>query len=480
MAHERFRSIIPWAFTLSASVLTGALIAGCGANNGSLAQGAGESAGSTSNSQSFSYNGSALESTISPVGASAGVSNTFFGMTIHHLASNTPGDSTGLTPFPAFQVSTFRFWDVANWSMLEPSDGQFDWTKMDGTITTAQQNGVSDFIFTFGDVPQWASTNTSDPCTGGEGPGSCAPPNMSAFDEFATNVVQRYCGAVKYYETWNEPNGAEFWDGTNAQLLTVAQHLYQIAKSPANCGCTNGVCSPNGGGNPNQVLMPSISHLSQADLNWLDSYLATAGTQYPYADIASFHGYGESNPENIVNDVSLLRQTLSKHGLSNLELWNTEASWGKETAPVDQDQASWLMRYHMAQIAAGVSRFVWYAYDNCNWGTLWSLSPCGNNQGAPDQLTVTGSAYDTIETWLIGATLTDCQQFQNGLWACELQRSGGYDAWMLWSSTGTNIVVPVPAESGFTLYRDWQNNVNTLPTQITVNEMPVLLENHDL
>ena len=105
-------------------------------------------------------------------------------------------------------------------------------------------------------------------------------------------------------------------------------------------------------------------------------------------------------------------------------------------------------------------------------------------QGPADpvnQLTVAGVAYGVLEQWLTGANLTQCQQYQNGLWACELQRSGGnYDAWMLWSSTGANISVPVPENFGLTVCRDWQNNVLTLPAQITVNQMPVLLENYDL
>ena len=117
------------------------------------------------------------------------------------------------------------------------------------------------------------------------------PPDMNAFDNFATQLVQRYCGTVKYYEPWNEPDNPQFWDGTDAQLLTIARHTYQIAKDPANCGCTNGVCSPNGGVNPNQVLLPPISGLGPGSIAWLNSYLASAGTSYPYADIAAFHGY---------------------------------------------------------------------------------------------------------------------------------------------------------------------------------------------
>lgn len=437
--------------------------------------------GTGTTSGSFTYGGSPLVNSLIPDNPSTPIPAQFFGMTIHNLASNSPGASASLTPFPSFPVSVMRFWDVAYWAMLEPSKGNFNWTKMDGTIKTATSNGVEDFIFTFGHVPQWASTTPSDPCAGGEGPGSCTAPEMHAFDDFATQLVQRYCGAVKYYETWNEPNAANFWDGNNTELLTVAKHLYQIAKDPSNCGCTNGICKPGGGPNPNEVILPSISSLDQASLGWLDSFLTTAGANYPYADIVSFHGYENgSPPENIAAQVQSFRQILKKDGLDNLQLWNTEASWGEETSAVDQKQASWLMRYHTVQLAVDVARFVWYAYDNCDWGTLWSISPCSNTQATPNMQTPPGMAYSVIETWLIGANLARCDQYQNGLWVCELKRTGDYNAWMVWSSTGANISVPTPKTFGLTVYRDWKNNVNTLPAVLTVDQMPVLLEDHDL
>ena len=423
---------------------------------------------------SFSYNGSSLENTFVPPDPTTPISSNFFGMTIHHTD----------TPFPAFPVSTFRFWDVAAWSTVEPSSGQFDWSHMDTSVAIGKTNGISDYIFTFGSVPAWASSNPSEPCTDGDGPGTCAPPDMTAFDDFTTQVVQRYCGTIKYYETWNEPNNSSYWSGTNAQLLTVAQHLYQIAKDPANCGCTNGVCAPNGGVNPNQVLMPPISRINLTNLTWLDTYLASTGAQYPYADVAAFHGYGsdadsDTDPEGIVTQVQSLNQILAKHGLSNLQLWNTEADWGSIT-PVGQQQASWLMRYHAALATTGVARFVWYAYDNCSWGTLWESHWCSDPQMPTGQLTEPGQAYAVIESWLSGANLPGCQEYGNGLWACELQRPGGYEAWMLWSSTGADISVPIRGNSGLTVYRDWQNNVNILPGELTVGQMPVLLENQDL
>jgi len=428
---------------------------------------------------SFAYSGSPLINTLVPPTPSTAIANTFFGMTIANLAPSSNNYVPGMTPFPSFPVSTLRLWDVAYWAVIDTYQGQNNWVKMDNSIAISQQHGVSDFVFTFGHVPAWASTSPSDPCTNGEGAGTCTFPNMGALDEFATQVVQRYCGKVKYYETWNEPDNPQFWDGTNAQMLTIAQNVNQIVKNPANCGCTNGSCSPNGGVNPNKVLMPPISGVASSQIDWLDSYLTAVDGPYAYADIATFHGYSDRGnpPEDFVSGVQSLQRTLAAHGLSNLELWNTEASWKSDSTYDDDQQASWLMRYHALQAALGVSRFIWYSYDNCSWGTLWSSPLCSDTQG---ELTEPGNAYGTIENWFIGAKLTHCQQYENGLWACELQRAGNYDAWMLWSSTGLNLSVTIPRNLGLTVYRDWHNNVVPLPAQLTVSQMPVLLENKDL
>ena len=124
---------------------------------------------------SFAYADSPIINTLAPANPSAAISSKFFGMTIANLAPNSTHATPGMTPFPVFPVSTLRLWDVVYWAMIESYQGQSNWTKMDNSIAIAQQNGVSDFIFTFGRVPAWASTNPTDPCTNGEGAGSCAP-----------------------------------------------------------------------------------------------------------------------------------------------------------------------------------------------------------------------------------------------------------------------------------------------------------------
>jgi hypothetical protein len=454
--------LIPVTFAISATLI------GCGRVTSSTNP-------SDSGVANFGYTGSPLAATVVPPNDAAAISGAYFGMTIHRLVTN-PVSSKAQVPFPAFPIHTFRLWDVVNWGTLEPAHGQYDWTTMDGTIATAKQNGVSDFIFTLGDTPTWASTNPADPCGSVAWLGSCDAPDMAAFDDFMTHMVRRYCGVVQYYETWNEPDLKIFWNGTDSQLANIASDLYQIAKDPANCGCTNGACSPGGGVNPNQVILPSISSINGPNLSWLDTYLAAKGPTYPYADVAAFHGYGYAKPENIVQGEAQLKETLARHGLSQLELWDTEASWGTTTTDDQEQEASWLMRFHMAQAVSGVSRFVWYAYDNCAWGTLWGPA-CQDSSDNWQGVRLPGEAYANVQGWIVGATLTHCEQYEDGLWACELQRAGGYEGWMLWVSNGTGRSVPISSKLQLTSYRDYRNNSTVLSGPIWVDQMPVIVEN---
>jgi hypothetical protein len=403
------------------------------------------------------------------------LSSSYFGMTIQNLAGSNPSTPT---PFPSFPLQTLRLWDVSYWSQLEPSSGQYNWTNLDNTIAVASHNGVNDYIFTLGHVPAWASSNPYD-ATCSEGYGTCDAPDINAFDSFLTTFVQRYCGVVKYYETWNEPDESGFWNGTNAQLLTIASHAYQITKDPANCGCQNGVCSPGGGANPNQVLLPPIGGLGEPSQIWLGGYLAAAGGNYPYADIAAFHGYGYGTPEGILQGVNLFEQTITPYGLGSLPVWNTEADWGPRAGSTAQtDEASWLMRYYTTQAATGVSRFIWYSYDNCAWGTLWGPACTSNDTPFDSQVGVrsAGVAYGVLENWLIGRTLDHCDQYQNGLWACQLDGPNNYTGWIVWSATSTSLAVASQTQS-LTDYHDWQNNVYPWSGSIMVSTLPILLEN---
>lgn len=448
-----------------------------------LANGCGTGSTSTqapAAAQNFSivYSASPVAQSLQPP-SSPLITNAYFGMHINNLA-NPALNSAQQTPFPAFSFSTMRLWDNVGWNSIETGRGTYDWTRMDGTIQKATANGVSDFVFTFGYVPPWASSNPSDPC-GGTYQGTCdAPSNLADLDSFANLLVQRYCGVVKYYETWNEPSDPGFWAGTNQQLLAITQSIYAAVKSPANCGCTGNTCSPGGGTNPNKVLMPPInSPTSDTAKQWLQSWLSYAGNPYPYADVATFHGYGyTANPEGLQNGVLYMRSTLAQYGMGSAELWNTEASWGDSAGLTEDEQASWVIRYQIVQAISGVSRFMWYAYDNCKWGTLWDSGSCKISNSAPGSREA-ATAYATAQQWLTGATVQSCEEHADGTWLCKLTRSGNYVAWAVWNSNGTAITLNASDMPGMAQYRDWQNQKTTVASSVEIGAMPILLENED-
>jgi polysaccharide biosynthesis protein PslG len=429
----------------------------------------------------FGYRSSPISFTLRAPATVGPIAATYFGLHIYNLAAVNPTQPGSLTPFPPFSFRTFRLWDVTPWAEIESSPGFFNWAKLDGTIKTATANGVTDFVFTFGHVPPWASSNPGGTCISATA-GSCYPPaKIADFDSFATHLVQRYCGVIQYYETWNEPSIRDFWAGTNAQLLTLTQHLYRIVKDPANCGCAHRLCSPGGGENPNKILLPSINTAAQSYAQqWLKQWLVFVGNPYPYADIATFHGYGyTADPEDIYQGVAFMRATLAQFGLGKAELWNTEASWSPLHTPATQTwQASWLMRYQIIQAAAGVSRFIWYAYDNCSWGTLWGPA-CGATPDSWTGIRAPGTAYSVVEEWLTGASVQYCEAHADGLWACRLTRSNGYVAWAVWNGRDVTVNLHVPAGWGLAQYRDWQNHKQPLGANVSVGQMPVLLENKD-
>lgn len=101
--------------------MTSSLVIGCSA---------GVSSRKSSSGEQFGYPNSPLMEIVIP--ANKSVSSAYFGMTIHRLVQN-PNSFSGTVPFPPFPIHTFRLWEVVGWNTLEPANGQYNRTTMDGT-----------------------------------------------------------------------------------------------------------------------------------------------------------------------------------------------------------------------------------------------------------------------------------------------------------------------------------------------------------
>jgi polysaccharide biosynthesis protein PslG len=367
-------------------------------------------------------------------------SSVFFGLTVLNYQNMTPALTFGTT-------RTWDAWPALDWAEANSAAGTNNFAPLNAFIATAQSRDAQ-VIYTFGRTPQWASTSPG--ATGPYGPGQCAAPTLSAWDQYVTSVVTNAAGRIKYWELWNEPDQAASYCGDIPSMVTMAQHAYAIIKK----------IDPSA-----VVLSPAASGESGA--TWLNSFLAAGGLHT--FDVVAFHGYGGTQAEQINKIVDDYRQVMSRYNLSALPLWDTEGSWGDDSIGDDAHRAAFLAKYFFLQWSRGVDRVVWYAYDGApQWGRLID---------ATGKLLPSGVAYGESYKWIVGATLTQpCSQDQSGTWTCSISRPGGYQAQILWNST-VKSSLNVKAPQQMTDYRDLTGSVHPIVGgTVPVQNLPILLE----
>ncbi|MGZ5053602.1 MAG: Ig-like domain-containing protein [Methylobacter sp.] len=388
-----------------------------------------------------------------PLSASAAtVPTSFFG--IHY-------SSAMYQPWPTGSFSILRTWDQypgVSWIDINTSTGTYNWTNLDAVVNAAISHGT-DIVYTFGITPQWASTNPN-----GTGcaylNGTCYAPNISDWQAFVKAITTRYKGKIKYWELWNEPNAANFWNGTTAQMVTMAQAAYPIIKA-ADAG--NIVLSPAPQG--------TNAHL------WLDGYFVAGGVSY--TDIVAFHGYLYGAPELIVPLIANINNIVAKYGgLSGKPVWDTEHSWGLQTWPFganEDQQAAWLARLIPLSISGGIQRSIWYMWDGYDgqdqWGMLYNRTT--------NTLTKPAVAYNQVYNWLMNSNMDPCV-LKGSVYQCHLTRSGNYEGLIAWASSATpTFTTSFTVPSQYVKYRTL--NGATVSTSggstLTLTMTPILLEN---
>ena len=388
---------------------------------------------------------------------SSTVPSSFFGMNNYIY-----GPTTWSEPWPSVPFSSARLWDTyTEWRYLQPTPTTWSWSNLDWWLNQAHTHNI-DLIYTFGGVPQWASTepnntNCHRALTSGA-MGSCAPPtSLTLWDNFVTAVVTHAAGRIKYWEIWNEPNIQAYWTGTPQELATMAQHAYSIIKSidpnavvisPSPSGyCYNGVC---------QIVGTSDGP------TWLANFISAGGNSY--VDVYAFHGYPGNVAEWINAYMDHYNGVLTNAGITSKELWDTEGSWGSHPLATEDQDAAYLVRRYLLERSKGVTRFYWEAWDATgNWGTMWS---------AASGINPVGKAYAQVNKWMAGATLSPCTQASNGTYTCTLTRSN-YQGLVVWNPNTSMSYTP---GTEFTTHRNMYGTAATITGPVTIGSDPILFE----
>jgi len=94
------------------------------------------------------------------------IGSQFFGMITHQVDH-----------WPTLQIGAVRLWNTGTtWPALNPSEGTYNWVRLDKWLSAARQHRVTQIMLTLAMTPQWASSNPGDPICS-YGPGQCDPPN---------------------------------------------------------------------------------------------------------------------------------------------------------------------------------------------------------------------------------------------------------------------------------------------------------------
>jgi hypothetical protein len=150
-------------------------------------------------------------------------------------------------------------------------------------------------------VPAWmadCATPTNDPSR-------CATDDLTGYASAITQIVGRADPVIRDWEVWNEPDTAEFFDGTPQQYALMLRTAHDAIKAvdPAD-----------------NVLLGGVSGTSGTD--WLTQVFATPGADAVHAfDTANLHERGDL--WQLAADVSGFRRFLAASGFSG-PLWVTE------------------------------------------------------------------------------------------------------------------------------------------------------------
>ncbi|MBB5059882.1 hypothetical protein HDF16_004611 [Granulicella aggregans] len=368
------------------------------------------------------------------------IPETFFGMTRLSPGVKCPLDF-GMT----------RSWDFKNisWAYINSAPNVFDFTYFDIFLAQNKSRGPN-LIYTFGRTPQWASTKALAQTP--YGPGQCAPPSdLKDWDKFVRTIVTRAAGRIKYWELWNEPDLERYFCGTPEDFMPMAQHASAIIRQI----------------DPDAVILSPGTTAGAA--RWLSSFLTLGGARY--FDAVAFHGYNRT-AEGILSTIQQYKAVMRAQGIESEAMLDTEASWGSiKTNPLTMEQqAAFISKFYLLQWSAGISSFVWYSYENPDFGRLVDAN------FNPDPAAV---AYSQTRLWMLGATMTTpCAKDTKNVWRCGLSRAGGYEAQVIWNA---NSPMTTTFPSRFTRYHDLTGS--TIPitnNTVTIGDSPVLVETRAL
>jgi hypothetical protein len=195
------------------------------------------------------------------------------------------------------------------------------WTKYDRIVQAAEDHGVN-LLVRLDNPPDWAF---ADPAASGEkGP----PDDLDAFGDFAAEVAARYCGSVRYYQIWNEPNIYPEWGERDVDPAGYAG-LLSIAAERVRAACPGAMIV-------SAALAPTTEPggRNMDDLAYLAALYGSGWAED--FDVLGMQAFGlwtgptdrraSADRTNFAR-AELVRRIMVEHGDDRTPVWITEMGW---------------------------------------------------------------------------------------------------------------------------------------------------------
>lgn len=341
----------------------------------------------------------------------------YFGLHIHRADQGTA--------WPNVPFGSWRLWDAyVTWANIQPASNVWDFSRLDRYVAMAQLTKV-ELLLPLANTPQWAAARPFEHSA--YKPGNASEPgNIEDWRRYVKALGERYKGKIRYYEIWNEPNIKHHFSGSIEKLVELTCEASQILKS----------IDPL-----NKVVSPSATAGAKDHIDYLDRFLVAGGRQC--IDIVGHHFYvPNAGPEQMVPLIRQVKSVMSKNGIQNKPLWNTETGWwvangdgtpdhqmvakgGWKKLSLETESGDYLFRALLLGRAEGVERFYWYSWDN-----RYGLGMVEPTSGKPKPM---AERWRTTVDRLVGATQLKCSQSAKN-WRCTfLDREGAKNeiAWLV-------------------------------------------------
>lgn len=196
------------------------------------------------------------------------------------------------------------------------------WDKYDRIVQTATDHGVQ-LLVRLDDPPDWAYAHPEQ-----QGAKKGPPDDLEDFGNFVAAVVERYCGRVRYYQIWNEPNIYPEWGERDVDPEGYAR-LLGVASQRAHAACDDVVVV-------SAALAPTTEPggRNMDDLRYLDA-LYRAGWQNEF-DVLAVQAFGlwtgptdrRASADRVnFSRPMLLRDVMVRHNDADKAVWITEFGW---------------------------------------------------------------------------------------------------------------------------------------------------------